>query len=270
MTTLPGTPLLRLLPPVTRARNFRLYLADGTRLVDLWQCGGAAILGHKNSNVLRDLKNAGERGLFAPFPHFEEKRLLKALAALFPNKCFRIFSDKKSCENAIETANTRLNSAGGNVLKIPAEPWLPFSGFDENQVVFRAVLPFPLAPVVLVLDKSVDNALTCSDLPPPVLTAATSRAIYNLLSNPQRGIMHFESIKRAFNDENLKKPWKLQGIYIKPAFIADAERWAAIFKTFLAAGYLLPPDTASPLILPAELSGGEEKTLVSLLNHTLS
>ena len=65
--------LLLLLLPVLRARDFHLYLE-----------GGKAVLGHKPPRVLVELKNAAERGLFAPFPHPLEKRLYKALAAAKP------------------------------------------------------------------------------------------------------------------------------------------------------------------------------------------
>jgi len=83
--------LLRLLPTVTRARDFRLYTKAG-RLVDLWQNNGAAVLGHTPPSLLKELKNTASRGLFAPFPHFLETRYHKALSRIFPNRTFLLFA----------------------------------------------------------------------------------------------------------------------------------------------------------------------------------
>ncbi|MDR3145398.1 MAG: hypothetical protein LBU21_03905, partial [Treponema sp.] len=68
--------LLRLLPRIRRARDFRLYTEDGKRLVDLWQDGGRALLGHTPPALFREIKNTAARGLAAPLPGFHEARLL--------------------------------------------------------------------------------------------------------------------------------------------------------------------------------------------------
>jgi len=80
------------IPNVLRARGYRLYLANGKRLVDLWLNGGSAVLGHTPSNLLRELKNTASRGLYAPFPHFTEARFVKALLKLFPEHSFRYYA----------------------------------------------------------------------------------------------------------------------------------------------------------------------------------
>ena len=84
--------LLREMPQVLRARDYRLYTRGGGRLVDLWQNGGAAILGHSPQALLRELKNTAGRGLYAPLPHFLEARFTKALAGLFPGRTFRVYA----------------------------------------------------------------------------------------------------------------------------------------------------------------------------------
>jgi glutamate-1-semialdehyde aminotransferase len=87
--------LLDLVPLVQRARDFRLYCNGDRRLVDLWQNGGAAILGHTPPAVLREIKNTASRGLYAPFPHFTENRYIKALAKIFPGRKFRLYAKTK-------------------------------------------------------------------------------------------------------------------------------------------------------------------------------
>ena len=113
--------LLRLLPRVLRARDFHLYLEGGRRLLDLWLQGGRAILGHKPPNVVKELKNAAERGLFTPLPHPLEKRFLKALGEFFPDKTFRLYMDEASLHHALNDAGF-----GGGEKKIPpCKSWNP-------------------------------------------------------------------------------------------------------------------------------------------------
>ena len=78
--------LLNQAPRVLRVRGWRLYTGNG-RLVDLWQYGGRAILGHNPPGLLRIVKNSAERGLYVPHPHFTEARFCKALSALLPGRC---------------------------------------------------------------------------------------------------------------------------------------------------------------------------------------
>lgn len=93
--------LLKLLPPIRRARDFRLYTEDGRRLVDLWQYGGAALLGHTPPGLLRAFKNTAGRGLFAPLPGRLEGRLLRALRELFPGRTFRLYDGEASLLRAL-------------------------------------------------------------------------------------------------------------------------------------------------------------------------
>ncbi|MDR2748215.1 MAG: hypothetical protein LBB77_12320, partial [Treponema sp.] len=92
------------LPVILRARDFRLYTQGGGRLVDLWQAGGRAILGHTPAGVFRDFKNYASRGLLAPFPHPQEQRLARALSRLLPGRVFRFYTDLFSLRSALEAA----------------------------------------------------------------------------------------------------------------------------------------------------------------------
>jgi hypothetical protein len=195
-----ATELSRLLPPVLRARDFHLYLEGGQRLTDLWQIGGRAVLGHKPSQVIKELKNVAERGLFAPFPHHSETSFLKALAQLFPlsnngqRYCFRLYNSEKALENALQKAGFN----GPELFLDPVFPaqennegqlslWRPFLGIDIKQPLLVPVLPWALSPVVLVLDESLDERFALGDLLPPVILAAGARAIYDLIAAGDNG-----------------------------------------------------------------------------------
>ncbi|AEF82051.1 hypothetical protein [Leadbettera azotonutricia] len=249
--------LLRLIPPVLRARDYHLYPGTSTRLVDLWLDGGKALLGHKPPKVLGELKNSAERGLFSPLPHPQEKHFIKALSRLFPNRSFRAYADGSSLNRA-------LSHAAQDVA--PLFTWRPFMGNTETLSAYPLifpVLPWPLAPLALVLDKELEPQFPEGDIIPPAILAATTRAVHNLLASPERGSPKYPKIEKALKTP--RHPWKREGIYLSYGDTIDMNFWEALWKQFLEAGFLLPPTPDDPLILPGTLSQGEETKLAALL-----
>jgi hypothetical protein len=248
--------LLLLLPQIERLRGFRLY-GGGRRFVDLWQCGGAAILGHKPVNVVHDMKNAAERGLFAPLPHAAMRRFTNALALLFPGKVFKVYADW---------------SAMPAYRELPL--WRPFcapeQAASESCATFRPILPFPLAPAVIVCEKTRENNYPDTGFVAPFILAAATRAVYDLLAQPERGLARFKRIKKVFELPETQENWRMDGIYIRPVRTDACEDWPLVFRRFLDKGFLLPPNPSDPLILPGELSQGEETTLSTLFYHQAS
>ncbi|MDR1247784.1 MAG: hypothetical protein LBK63_00630 [Treponema sp.] len=262
--------LLRLLPPVVRARDFRLYTQDGRRLTDLWQNNGAAVLGHTHTGMLRELKNAAERGLYAPLPHSQERRFLKALAALLPGMSFRLYSGAAPLLRAAGT--DRFPDPALEDMPPPPEPalWRPF--LDSAAPADRPLVPvlpqpWPAALSVLALPPSpAETALAPPDsqLIPPTILAAATRGVYNLIAaKTTRGRLPYPRVEKALAE----KKWQRRGIYLCRNAVMDDEAWAALFRLFLEQGFLLPPVQAHPLILPGALSPGEEAKLAGLLKE---
>ncbi|GHT64706.1 hypothetical protein FACS1894110_04900 [Spirochaetia bacterium] len=273
------TDLLRLLPPVLRAREFRLYTEGGHRFVDLWQHGGRTILGHTPPNLLRELKNTANRGLMSPFPHPLEKRLAKALSKLFPNKIFRIYTDDGSLYCALESAGFSLKP--GDPIPDPAFPpvnetgsaislWRPFLDNSALSPLLIPILPWSLSPRVLVMEESLSPKFLPSDIISPLILAAAIRGIYDLIAaTPERGSKVFPKINKAVyggGGEASVKKWRWQGIYLTHDPVLDAASYADLFQRFLDGGFLLPPGARDPLILPGIMSPGEEAKLAELLS----
>ena len=252
--------LLRLVPQVLRARGWRLYTKKG-RLIDLWQYGGRAILGHNPPGLIRAFKNNGERGLFAPFPHFAEDRFLKALSALLPERSFRLYDSEASLYRDMHAAG--LTDQSPSTLPM----WRPFLTREAQETlqtdsVCIPVLPcaFPGAPVVLAFDPvgGLPEKLSPERVFSPVVLAAAARCVYDLLAVPERGNPQFHTIFHALKKNTL---WKRQGIYL----YAPPAHYEVLFRRFLEGGFLLPPSPEEPAILPGELSPGEEAKLAKLL-----
>ncbi|MCL2007142.1 MAG: hypothetical protein FWG77_03565 [Treponema sp.] len=256
--------LLRLLPNVLRARESHLYLEGGKRLVDLYLDGGRAVLGHKPPMVLRDLKNAAERGLNTGFPHPTERRFLKGLQEIFPDKTFRIYKDKSTLAMALEQAGIKEGPA----------IWRPFT--EENSEeglpavrppVILPILPCPLGPPVLVLDKTLDASFSPGDLIPPVLLAPAIRALYNLISaikqakEANKGPRFYQKVEISLRSS----PWQRNGIYLRLKTSIEPGKYKELFQYFLEGGFLIPPSIKEPIILPLSMSLGEETKLAELL-----
>ncbi|MCL2067677.1 MAG: hypothetical protein FWG99_09470 [Treponema sp.] len=255
--------LLHTVPTVLRARGFRLYTRGGKRLLDLWQNNGSAVLGHTPPNLLRELKNTASRGLYAPLPHFLEGRFIKALLRLFPNRSFKLYA-------AAPAALEPLLKSGEAALWRPfLDPASPFAATENAPPILVPVLPgiqgwrgnLPLGLCVLAISPDFQCGLPAADILSPVLLAAAARSIHDLLASPQRVRPNFPRIAKALKNS----PWQRQGIYLNLREKPDAGQWALLFSNFLDAGFLLPPVSYHPLILPGELSDGEESKLAGIL-----
>jgi hypothetical protein len=253
-----------LLPHVLRARGFRLYLADGRRLVDLWLNGGAAVMGHTPANFLREIKNTASRGLYSPLPHFTESRLLKALSKLLPGYSFRIYAapppelvllfDRGSVKFWRPfDENENYQTDGGNHILIPILPGIQ---------TWRGRLPMGFC-VTAGKPEAVLDQLPENDALSPILLAAATRGVYDLLAAPERVKPVLPRVTKTL----LKSRWQRRGIYLNLSEEPNPETWEALFRQFLDAGFLLPPNPHFPLILPGELSDGEEKKLAALLGE---
>jgi len=260
------------MPTVLRARDFRLYAKGGRRLVDLWQNGGAAVLGHTPPSLLREIKNTAGRGLYAPFPHFLEGRLCKALSRIFPGRDFRFYA----------APPPQLETLVGDTVAL----WRPFLDSSAPLSVpenappvlipivpgiqgWRGGLPLGLCVLAIKNDFAI-SSLPPGDFLPPVLLAVAVRGIYDLIAAgkaaaPERANPAYRRIDKALNNPQVSFRWQRRGLYLTPEQTPSPEKWTALFRRFLDNGFLLPPVSSHPAILPGVLSPGEEAKLAALL-----
>jgi len=281
------------IPHVLRARNFRLYLARGTspqetnncRLVDLWLNGGAAVLGHTPPSLLRELKNTASRGLYAPLPHFTENRFLKALSKLLPGRSFRLyaappqnlvsFSENMNLHGLarVKEEDERKICSDIKLWRPYTDPLNPFAVDDTPLLIpvlpgihtWRGGLPMGLCVVAALTGNAASEELL-SRLPPddalsPIILAIATRGIYDILAAPERANPELPRVSKALKHSR----WQRCGIYLNLQEKQKTEEWDTLFHQFLKAGFLLPPTPSSPVILPGELSKGEEIKLALML-----
>ena len=219
-------------------------------------------------NILRELKNTASRGLYSPFPYFIEARYIKALSKIFPTRVFRLYAaPPPELSVLFNNRNAKL--------------WRPFSNsaspfaVTENSPILILVLPgiqlwhggLPLGLCVAAAQSETHLAnLPQSDLFPPVLLVTAARGIYDLLAAPNRAVPKLQRVEKMFRESH----WQWRGIYLELREKAETENWSTLFQKFMEAGFLLPPVPSFPLILPGELSDGEEAKLATVLGEFIN
>ncbi|MDR3019279.1 MAG: hypothetical protein LBU66_00065 [Treponema sp.] len=287
--------------------------ASKRRLIDLWLNGGAAVLGHTQPDFLREIKNTASRGLYAPLPHFTEGRFIKALSKLFPGYSFRLYSAPPSELFASSGTASKNNISFWRPFADPSASFAAPFAVTENPPDGNAPLLIPVIPGIqtwrkiagvelpmglCVVAASAQQAasqqaasqqaasqqavedrlshLPPSDILPPVLLAAATRGVHNLIASPQRATPSlprtFKTLKEIALSElahSERMPptarWERKGIYLTRREKLGSKEWEMLFQRFLAEGFLLPPTPSHPLILPGELSDGEDAKLAKVL-----
>jgi hypothetical protein len=236
----PARKLILLLPPIRRARGFRLYASDGRRFLDLWQDGGAGILGARPPSSVNALKSDLEAGRHLPLPSDALSRAGRALSAIFPGyghaACFA--SEHEAREYRADAAEWR--------------PFLPPP--DSEALLVLPPLPSFLRPAFVLLKAGVRRSGPPDGgypLPSSAQVSAALRALAALRKEESGGKR--EAGWKAF-DAAAGGAFLREGPYLKPA-IPDG--YEALFRACLSRGALLSPDPSKPSIVPGEFSPGE-------------
>jgi len=257
--------LLRLLPPITRARGFRLYSGNGKRFVDLFRENGRLFLGHRPQGQNKTLKNELDRGLVPGLPSIFEPRLRKTLSRLFPAYEMFVITGSLSAactaaseylgEKVVETSIVDpLFTTGEQVPRVSL--WRPFSQSNLETEVLLPVLPFQLGggPVVLCFKKQ--KPVTDTGPVSPILLAGALHCL-GLLSRtnlPPWCVVPIAPDNPVFRQK---------GIYLIPQ--CDDSAYEKVFRDFLERGFLLAPRADLPSLLPLEMSEGELSMIKLLL-----
>jgi len=271
---------LRRVPRIRRARGFRLYADDGRRIIDLWQGGGRAILGHRGGKLVTRLKAVLDRGVLVPLPSSAEHRLARALGRLFdgfPQFRVAVFSSEARAIGALARATGRApreclphepvdaalaHGAGGHAPSAVSY-WRPFlSAWDAAGHLAGGGILLPLLPAGMLSDAQVvvypaeGIGLESDLLSEPVLSVLAS-ASDALRSAPERSQTPLSGFASA-------------GPYLVPmplGGVSSPSDYDALFNRFLSAGVLLSPEPLVPSIYPGELSEGERRTLHDIANE---
>ena len=270
--------LLDRLPVISRARDYRLYSSGGRRIVDFYQDGGNAVLGHRVPGISLSMKQAIEKGVFFSCRTRYDSRLKKAVELLSGrNIDFSVFpgeealfsalgidlpsffpereNEKSSVKNKKEKTESHNKAASTDTVF-----WHPFSGDSLKELLNNysfvvPVIPFPgtLSPRIVL---SASSSLPASGQVSPVVLAAYITAVYNLINFSESDLYKIWDSE----EEYIRRLWRIKGIYLIPCYEEHFHK--KIFINLLEQGYLISPDYSVPSILPGKISKGEMNNFI--------
>jgi hypothetical protein len=255
---------LRMLPPVRRARLWRLYAENGERYLDFWMDGGRSILGAKGTGIGTAAKAAIDSGLTRPFPSVREARLEKALLTAYPAyAAVRLYRDEGRARAAAArvSPNAPLATLRPFGELLGGEAYSAGKAGGELARIALPMLPCPaaLAPSVLLFAAAEDAEAAGGDLVAPYSLGCAQRALYEF---DRFRLTYNESLwKRA--DRRLGPHFERKGPYLFP--LCEEGEYGAFFAAALAGGALISPRYEEPSIIPGDFDDGELKKLAETL-----
>ena len=256
--------LLADLPNIRRAREYRLYGASGQRYIDFYQDGGHAILGHRPSRIILDMKNLLSRGQIAAYPSIYLKQAQKALRKLFPDAGdIRLYSSfgralSAVCAQAGEMVDAEAieDPAHGGECNGICAFWRPF--IDAARIkapMLLPILPLPIppAPAVVVFKERPSKTVQPSDICSPMSLIAIKRGIFDLIR------FMSETDRHLWTEFDVFTIWNRYGPYLR--LNIDRKDFSPLFHELLEDGIVISPFFTKPSIVPAIFTPGELKHL---------
>lgn len=279
--------LLRLLPPVRRARGNRLYTADGKRFLDLWLDDGRGILGDRDSHTRTFASNAADKGLTRPYPGLYDTRFEKAVTATWPGfSTVRLFASEERALAAatrvlglqqrpgiqpalVDSAVRPSGTAGAPILgQVPLAIARPFAAIPGacDLALPRLPCPRPFAPWCLLARDGTAAAQALSaeegDLIPAQSLVAAARGLSSLDASVRDG--YGEALWARF-DRRMGAWFDRSGPYLFPKAIPAG--YEAFFRAALEGGALLSPLPDAPSVIPPDFDDGELAKLAKSLQN---
>lgn len=214
------------IPIIKRAKGFRLYTENGTRIIDLYRENGKAFMGHRAGKLSLNLKNAINKGVLSCYPSPYLDRFKKSLKTVFPE--YNHFYIVENCDIAVEVK--------------------PFYPKNCEHKIIAPVLPFP---------GSFSPKIICSKEVLDIQEVALSSVIIEAANRNMHDYIAFEKSFKPEMIMQIDSPIFAQnGPYLK--FTGNSETYPKVWQKALENGILLPLDPTIEAILPFEFSEGEE------------
>lgn len=263
---------LRFLPPIRRARLWRLYAEDGRRFLDFWMDRGSAILGAKGTGIGTAAKAGIDTGLTRPFPSILEARLERSLSRRYPGfAAVRLYRNE---ERARKAAAPFLAAGAELPVVMPFAAHFSGTGAPPNApdaaapavamprvALPRLPCPSLLSPAVLLFGEAEAAASATGDIIAPLS-----------LASAHRSLVEFERFEKVYAEPLWKRCdcrlahfFDRRGPYLYLKAGSAEARYQDSFAAALGAGVLLSPDPCFPSIIPGDFDDGELARLAKAL-----
>lgn len=242
---------------VTRARNCFLYTKKGTRLTDMYQENGRAILGWDAKDAYTQFKNTLNRGITGSFITEDKPRIEKAVSKLL------------NSQRQVFYYSSRTNTMKAALAVAPESssiyiPWNPYDIKWENIEAVVITPPFPWTDSIYILAVKTGEAAAALEIartsqievPFPVEVGIT-RAVYNLI----QALSERQEKDWFIYDTVVTKYWTRKGPYLYPKM--PEEKYNEFIIHCLNCNIVINPDYNQPSIIPF----GADKGVFTLLKN---
>ncbi len=256
--------LLSSLPEIRRMRGWRLYAADGRRILSLWSDYGRNLLGYTPRGLAERAKSALDRGLIAPAPGSWNDRIVRMTRNLYSEYSFIRLRSSPSRPQRIESARFLFQeylqenqSAGISISGEYAEQ----NELKERPEPVQIIVPIPhaLSPGIFAYTSKPSD----TDEHELIDGMRGACAIFGL------SLMASELDSSALT-ARFKKSWERfdrcnielfsrRGPWLLPRYGAEAHR--ELFTFCIARGVLISPDYSVPSSVPGDFDEGELRCL---------
>ncbi len=241
---------------VTRARDCFLYTLSGTRLTDMFQENGKAILGWDGKNATTFFKNMLSKGLTGGFVCEDRPRTNKAVSELIGKECCVFFYNNKT-----EAVKAAASTGARNIVSF--RPWNLEQESCETADAVVVVPPFPWGEDIVILAVVSTGSTTTmveGQLKIPfALQAALTRSIYNLIAElPERTEKDW-----FIYDPVITKYWERKGPYLYPKI--SENKYDDFVKHCLDCTIVINPSYNEPSIVPF---GADKGVFTKLKNNS--
>lgn len=241
---------------VTRARDCFLYTHSGTRLTDMFQENGKAILGWDGKNATTFFKNMLSKGLSGAFICEDKARIDKAVSELTGLQSHVLFFASKN--DAVKAAI----KLGAKKI-VSYKPWNLEQESCETADAVVVVPPFPWGEDIVILAVGSTGSTTTmveGQLKIPfALQAALTRSIYNLIAElPERTEKDW-----FIYDPVITKYWERKGPYLYPKI--SENKYDDFVKHCLDCTIVINPSYNEPSIVPF---GADKGVFTKLKNNS--
>lgn len=223
--------------PVTRARNCFLYTKKGTRLTDMYQEGGRAILGWEGGNAFTHLKNVLSRGQVGSFICEDHSRVEKAISQLLAS------------ERKVYFFNNKVDALKGGIFCSPKstsmyKPWnLNNTDWPQiDSVIIEPPLPWTDTIYILAVKDMPELPISNTIAVPFALQTAIARSIYNLIE----ALQNREEKDWFMYDPILTLYWTRKGPYLMPK--VPQEKYDDFVMHCLNLGIVINPEYNDSII----------------------
>lgn len=256
--------LLSQLPMIRRMRGWRLYAANGKKLLSLWSDYGRNIFGYKPRGLATIAKSAIDRGLIAPSPGEWNGRIARMILKHMPMRPFvRLFN---SPEEAVRIATGGLSKPEPGSCVFAFDAYMKKPGMTSEPESVSIILPVPASfSIGILASKS-----------PHSEGEKGSELIDGL-----RGLTAIHALSQMFEQEKIdaSEQWmridqfagslfERSGPWLYPKYPREMHK--TIFMRCVERGILISPDYDFPSSVPGDFDSGELRPMLEVADMVLS